>query len=104
MKKEYLYPNRLKEYHNFLKTNNISRFNKAISRICEYTGISTSSYYRKLDNPALYSIAEKYAIAGIYEMPVHFIFPEMEVPVTEKVKSLNPVKEVPVKNKKKEAE
>jgi hypothetical protein len=71
--------NRFKQYHNFLKNSDTVEFNNTVKKICDVLGISETSYYRKLSNPAALSIAERQAIAQVYKLPIHFIFPEMEL-------------------------
>ena len=70
--------NRFKEYHNYLKEKDSKNFNKSIEDICEKLNITTSTYYRIIKTPEKLSPAEKEAIAIVYHLPVHFIFPEME--------------------------
>lgn len=70
--------NRFKEYHIFLKEADNVKWCRSIDTICEQLNISTSTYYRKLDSPEDLSIADKLAIANIYKLPVHFLFPELE--------------------------
>lgn len=70
--------NRVKEYHEYLRDSNTLKFNLSVDAICFDLGISATTYYRKLNNPKAFSIAEKAAIAKVYELPVHFIFPEMQ--------------------------
>lgn len=71
--------NRFKEYHTYLKDNDAIEWQSTFENICTQLGISESSYYRKLANPSTLSPAEKEAIARVYQLPVHFIFPEMEL-------------------------
>lgn len=78
MAKAPKYPNHLKEYHNYLKETDSLELHRTMEAICEDLSISSSAYYRKLKNPATaFSKAEKEAIARIYKMPTHFIFPEL---------------------------
>lgn len=72
------HPNRFKEYHEYLMNNDSIEWKSTVENICEQLGISERSYYRKLENPASLSIAEKEAIGRVYQLPVHFIFPELE--------------------------
>ena len=70
--------NRLKEYHEHLRDTNSLTFNFSVDAICADLNISVTTFYRKIKNPAIFSPAEKTAIARVYQLPVHFIFPEME--------------------------
>jgi hypothetical protein len=76
IKKTVLNPHQ--EYHEYLKNHNSIDFANSIKFICEDLGISDTSYYRKIKNPASFSPADKTAIAAVYKMPVHFIFPDMK--------------------------
>ena len=71
-------PNRFKEYHEYLKSNDSIAFYTTVKSICGALGIDTTTYYRKLKAPQKLSIAEKEAIAKVYHLPTHFIFPELE--------------------------
>ena len=74
--KKQLQPNRWKEYHEFLKLNNPKKFDESISGICEELKITSSTFYRHLSNHEKMSPANKTAIAKVYQLPTHFIFPE----------------------------
>lgn len=50
----------------------------AKDEICRLCGWSGRTFYRKMDNPLSLSIAEKTTVANVYNMPAHFLFPEME--------------------------
>jgi hypothetical protein len=68
----------MKEYHEYLKENDTIEFVSTVQSICDALGISESTFYRKLNQPQKLSKAEKNAIASIYKMPAHWIFPELE--------------------------
>jgi hypothetical protein len=74
--------NRWKEHHEFLdKQTSVTEKSKATAckeEICRLTGWSLPTFYRKLSNPTGLSISEKITIANVYDMPIHFLFPEME--------------------------
>lgn len=70
--------NRWREYHDYLKNTDTIVFAKSIEEICDELGFSVATYYRVLGTGgASCSKADKNAIASIYKMPVHFLFPEM---------------------------
>ena len=71
-------PNRWKEYHEFLKLNDPKKFDESIEGICEELNITSSTFYRYLSNHEKISPASKTAIAKVYQLPKHFIFPEKE--------------------------
>ncbi len=71
-------PNRLKEYHEYLRDNNSKAFHDATDIICETLGVHETTWYRKIKTPQKLSIAEKRSIAEVYALPIHFIFPELE--------------------------
>lgn len=74
--------NRWKEHHEFLESQSKPReTSKATAKkleICKMNGWSNETFYRKLKNPENLVISEKITIANIYDMPIHFLFPEME--------------------------
>lgn len=74
--------NRWKEHHEFLEAQSKPReTSKATVKkieICKMNGWSNETFYRKLKNPENLVISEKITIANIYDMPIHFLFPEME--------------------------
>jgi len=67
--------NRLKEYYDFLST---ASQRELRDRMMEMLNLSTASFYRRLENPTLFSISDKLSIATIAGMPPHFLFPELE--------------------------
>lgn len=71
-------PNRWKEYHEYLMTHKNDEWKDTLKHICERLGISDRTYYRKIEKPESLSPAEKEAVAAVYQMPLHFIFPELE--------------------------
>jgi hypothetical protein len=79
MKGKFTQPNRFKEYHEYLMKNKNEQFKSSIEEICRVLGCNSASYYRKLSYPHLLSISDKKAIAEVYELPTHFIFPELEL-------------------------
>lgn len=74
--------NRWQELHEFLekqsKPNEKSKATDLKEKICYVNGWSNSTYYRMMKNPHALSRSEKATIANIYDMPIHFLFPEME--------------------------
>lgn len=71
-------PNRLREYYIFLRETDSYSHRMFLDAITEDLGITQNSFCRKVASPQSFSPAEKKAIALVYKMPVHFIFPEME--------------------------
>lgn len=69
---------RFKEYHKFLVDTDPLTCKIYIEEICQALGFVERTFYRKLENPLSLSPAEKKAIAAVYRLPIHFIFPEME--------------------------
>lgn len=74
--------NRWSEHHDFLekqsKSMQTSQATKSKEEIMRLCGWSMATFHRKLKNPSALSIAEKTTVANVYNMPVHFLFPELE--------------------------
>lgn len=74
--------NRWKEHHDFLeaqsKPHEVSKATSYKEEICRLNGWSNTTFYRKISNPAGLAISEKITVAQVYDMPCHFLFPEME--------------------------
>jgi hypothetical protein len=69
-------PNLWKNYHDSLATD-LAKTYKA--RIEHVLGISQSAFYRKIKAPHRFlTIAEKQAIARIYQLKEEYLFPELE--------------------------
>lgn len=73
-----LLPNRLKEYYKFFQQLDKKKHSQANWMICYELGITRNCYCRKVCNPQSFSPAEKTAIAKVYQLPLHFLFPETE--------------------------
>jgi hypothetical protein len=75
--------NRWEEHHKFLE-NQPGKNGKSLSterkeEICRLCGWSNATFYRKMEKPVEGpSISEKITIAQVYNMPSHFLFPELE--------------------------
>jgi hypothetical protein len=69
-------PNYWKNYHDSLATDLAKTYKARIEYIL---GISQSAFYRKIKNPQRFlTIAEKQAIARIYQLKEEYLFPELE--------------------------
>jgi hypothetical protein len=69
------YTNHWKHYHNSLSSEKAKQYK---SRIEHILGICQSAFYRKLANPQRFlSIAEKMAIARVYDLAEIYLFPEL---------------------------
>lgn len=66
--------NKWKEYHEYLVDEDSKEFQKQIMAVIN---CSQASFFRYLKMPSLLSIAEKKAIAEVYKLPTHFLFPEL---------------------------
>jgi hypothetical protein len=70
------YHNRWKEYHDCLEDTLAKRHKEQIERVL---GISQSAFYRKIKEPQRWlTIAEKQAIARVYQLKEGYLFPELE--------------------------
>lgn len=78
-----LLTNRWKEQHSHLEKQSLpnvqSEATEKKKEICRLNSWSNSTFYRKMDTPQKLSITEKITIAQVYNMPAHFLFPEMEI-------------------------
>ena len=74
--------NRWKEHHQYLekqsKPRETSKATEMKEEIMKRNGWSNTTFYRKMENPANLSPSEKITVAFVYDMPAHFLFPEME--------------------------
>ena len=70
-----VYNNKWKEYHDFLEDKKAAAFKEDI---CKILGCHPTTFFRKLANPGQMSIAEKKAVAEVYQLPATFLFPELE--------------------------
>jgi hypothetical protein len=70
-----VYTNRWKNYHDNLLPETAKSFKQQIEKVlC----ISQSAFYRKIKEPHRYlTIAEKQAIARIYQLQETYLFPEL---------------------------
>ena len=71
-------PNRLKEYYCYIRDTDTLQHQQYCLAIVEDLGVSIHRFRRKISAPQSFSPAEKRALALIYKLPVHFIFPELE--------------------------
>jgi hypothetical protein len=71
-----VYSNHWKRFHDSLEEGIAKRYKQQIERIlC----ISQSAFYRKIKDPERFlSIAEKQAIARVYNLKDHYLCPELE--------------------------
>ncbi len=71
-----VYTNHWKRFHDSLEDGIAKRYKQQIERIlC----ISQSAFYRKIKDPERFlSIAEKQAIARVYNLKDYYLFPELE--------------------------
>jgi BetR domain len=71
-----VYDNHWKRFHDSLEEGIAKRYKQQIERIlC----ISQSAFYRKIKDPQRFlSIAEKQAIARIYNLKDSYLFPELD--------------------------
>jgi hypothetical protein len=71
-----LSPNYWKNYHDSLAAELAKTCKKRIEHVL---GISQSAFYRKIKEPQRFlTIAEKQAIARIYQLKETYLFPELE--------------------------
>lgn len=69
---------KIKEYHNSQLKTNAEAYKEKLSTIYEKLGISSSTWYRKIDNVHLFSEADKRMIARLLNRPVSVLFPELQ--------------------------
>lgn len=75
-KEEATYTNHWKHYHNSLSSEKAKQYKVRIEHVL---GICQSAFYRKLANPQRFlTIAEKMAIARVYDLAETYLFPELE--------------------------
>jgi hypothetical protein len=75
-KEETTYTNHWKQYHKSLSSEKAKQY---MARIEHVLGICQSAFYRKLANPQRFlTIAEKMAIARVYDLAETYLFPELE--------------------------
>jgi hypothetical protein len=73
------YNNRWKTFHDSLNDSLAKRHKEQIEKVL---GISQSAFYRKIKEPQRFlTIAEKQAIARVYQLKEGYLFPELEVDV-----------------------
>jgi hypothetical protein len=73
------YNNRWKTFHDSLDDSLARRHKEQIEKVL---GISQSAFYRKIKEPQRFlTIAEKQAIARVYQLKEGYLFPELEVDV-----------------------
>jgi hypothetical protein len=73
------YDNRWKTFHDSLDDSLAKRHKEQIEKVL---GISQSAFYRKIKEPQRFlTIAEKQAIARVYQLKEGYLFPELEVDV-----------------------
>jgi hypothetical protein len=71
------YDNRWKTFHDSLDDSLAKRQKEHIEKVL---GISQSAFYRKIKEPQRFlTIAEKQAIARVYQLKEGYLFPELEV-------------------------
>jgi hypothetical protein len=71
------YNNRWKTFHDSLDDSLAKRHKEQIEKVL---GISQSAFYRKIKEPQRFlTIAEKQAIARVYQLKERYLFPELEV-------------------------
>ena len=75
-------PNRLREYYCFLRDTDTYLHRQALQAITQDLACNEKTFTKKIVAPNSFSNAEKRAIAQVYKQPVHFLFPEMELPQT----------------------
>jgi hypothetical protein len=69
-------PNRWKQFHDSLEDGIAKKYKEKIELVL---GISQSAFYRKIKHPNKFlSIAEKQAIARVYNLKEGYFFPELE--------------------------
>jgi hypothetical protein len=67
--------NRWKTFHDSLADGIAKKYKEAIEKVL---GISQSAFYRKIKEPQRFlSIAEKQAIARVYNLKEQYLFPEL---------------------------
>jgi hypothetical protein len=75
MNTQTVYTNRWKAFHDSLEDAIAKKYKEQVERIL---GISQSAFYRKIKEPHRFlSIAEKQAIARVYNLKEVFLFPEL---------------------------
>ncbi len=75
METQTVYTNRWKQFHDSLEDAIAKKCKEQIERVL---GISQSAFYRKIKAPEKFlSIAEKQAIARVYNLKDMYLFPEL---------------------------
>jgi ATP-dependent RNA circularization protein (DNA/RNA ligase family) len=75
METQTVYTNRWKAFHDSLEDGIAKKYKEQIERVL---GISQSAFYRKIKDPQKFlSIAEKQAIARVYNLKDVYLFPEL---------------------------
>ncbi len=74
-------PNCWKNFHDSLEDGIAKKYKEQIEKVL---GCSQSAFYRKIKHPEKFlSIAEKQAIARVYNLKDAYLFPELEVDLQE---------------------
>jgi hypothetical protein len=69
------HPNRWKNFHDSLEDGIAKKYKEQIEKVL---GCSQSAFYRKIKQPEKFlSIAEKQAIARVYNLKEVYLFPEL---------------------------
>jgi hypothetical protein len=69
------HPNRWKNFHDSLEDGIAKKYKEQIEKVL---GCSQSAFYRKIKQPERFlSIAEKQAIARVYNLKEEYLFPEL---------------------------